>query len=138
VSWNIVPPSFSFTFTCALRKSLVSLRRTQHLPDFIVPELKAKNSSRKFVHQEVLLDLSVIISPTGPTPSGPTATSTWSQNANATAYWLDISAIAPGGNDVYQSGTVGNKTSTMVYSLPTINPATTIYVRSTHSSEDSG
>lgn len=72
--------------------------------------------------------LAQIISPTGPTLSGSTVIFTWSQDANATAYWLDISAIAPGGNDVYQSGNLGNVTSTTVYSLPATSPPTPIYV----------
>jgi hypothetical protein len=72
--------------------------------------------------------LAQITSPTGPTLSGSTVTFTWSPDANATAYWLDISAIAPGGNDIYQSGNLGNVTSTTVYSLPATSPATTIYV----------
>jgi hypothetical protein len=55
-------------------------------------------------------------------------TFTWSPDANATAYWLDISAIAPGGNDVYQSGNLGNVSSTTVYSLPATSPPTPIYV----------
>ncbi len=48
---------------------------------------------------------------------GNTATFTWSAGSG-TAYWLDISAIEPGGNDVYQSGNLGNALTTTVNSLP--------------------
>jgi len=51
------------------------------------------------------------------TISGNTATFTWSAGSG-TAYWLDISAIAPGGNDVYQSGNLGSALTTTVNSLP--------------------
>jgi hypothetical protein len=72
--------------------------------------------------------LAQITSPTGPTLSGNTVTFTWSLDANATGYWMDISAIAPGGNDVYQSGNLGNVATTTVYNLPATNPPTAIYV----------
>ncbi len=63
--------------------------------------------------------LAQITSPTpGSTLSGNVATFAWSSDPNASAYWLDISAIAAGGNDVYQSGNLGTATSTTVYSLP--------------------
>jgi hypothetical protein len=56
-----------------------------------------------------------------PTPSttisGTTATFTWSSDANATAYWVDIGSTA-GGNDVYSSGNLGTALSTTVYTLP--------------------
>ncbi len=69
-----------------------------------------------------------MISPTpGSTLSGNQATFTWTSDANATAYWLDISAIQPGGNDVFQSGSLPG-TSVTVYSLPGTYPATPIYV----------
>ena len=53
----------------------------------------------------------------GSTLSGNTATFTWSAGAGATAYWLDI-GNAPGGNQYYQSGNLGNVLTTTVYSLP--------------------
>ncbi len=62
----------------------------------------------------------------GTTLSGNTATFTWSADTNATAYWVDISATAPGGNDVYQSGNLGNVLTTTVNSLPA--NGSTIYV----------
>ena len=69
-----------------------------------------------------------MISPTpGSTLSGNQATFTWTSDANATAYWVDISAIQPGGNDVFQSGSLSG-TSVTVYSLPGTYPATPIYV----------
>ncbi|MFZ3263055.1 MAG: beta-propeller fold lactonase family protein [Terriglobales bacterium] len=54
----------------------------------------------------------------GSTLSGNKATFTWSADQSATAYWVDISALAPGGNDVYQSGNLGNVLTTTVSSLP--------------------
>ncbi len=53
----------------------------------------------------------------GSTLSGTTATFTWSSDANATAYWVDIGSTA-GGNDIYSSGNLGNVFTTTVYSLP--------------------
>src|ERR1035438_10257045 len=62
--------------------------------------------------------LGVITSPTpGTTLSGNQATFTWSAGTGATAYWLDIGS-APGGNQYYQSGNLGNVLTTTVYSLP--------------------
>ncbi|MGA2237292.1 MAG: DUF2341 domain-containing protein, partial [Terriglobales bacterium] len=64
-----------------------------------------------------------------PTPgtrlSGTTATFTWSSDANATAYWVDIGSAA-GGNNVYSSGNLGTALTTTVYSLPA--NGSTIYV----------
>jgi hypothetical protein len=61
----------------------------------------------------------------GSTLSGNTATFTWSAGAGATAYWLDIGSTL-GGNDIYQSGNLGNVLTTTVYSLPA--DGSTIYV----------
>ena len=61
----------------------------------------------------------------GSTLSGNVATFTWSAGAGATAYWLDIGSTL-GGNDIYQSGNLGNVLTTTVYSLPADN--STIYV----------
>jgi hypothetical protein len=44
---------------------------------------------------------------------------------------VDISAIAPGGNDIWQSGNLGNVFSTtnpLTNPLPDTNPGTTIYL----------
>jgi hypothetical protein len=64
-----------------------------------------------------------------PTPgtglSGTSATFTWSQDPNATAYWVDIGSSA-GGNNVYSSGNLGTALSTTVYTLPA--NGSTIYV----------
>jgi hypothetical protein len=49
--------------------------------------------------------------------SGTSATFTWSADPSATAYWLDIGNVA-GGNQFYQSGNLGNVTTTNVFSLP--------------------
>ncbi len=59
------------------------------------------------------------------TISGTSATFTWSSDANATAYWVDIGSSA-GGNDVYSSGNLGSALTTTVYTLPA--NSTTIYV----------
>jgi hypothetical protein len=71
--------------------------------------------------------LAVMQTPTpGSTIVGNTATFAWSADSSATAYWVDISAIAPGGNDVYQSGNLGNVLTTTVHTLPA--NSSTIYV----------
>ena len=63
--------------------------------------------------------LAVMQSPMpGSTLSGTTATFTWNNgNGTASAYWLDVGS-APGGNNYYQSGNLGNQLSTTVYTLP--------------------
>ena len=64
-----------------------------------------------------------------PTPgtelSGNQATFTWSNDPNATAYWLDIGSVV-GGNQYYQSGNLGAALTTTVSSLPA--DGSTIYV----------
>jgi hypothetical protein len=70
--------------------------------------------------------LAAMQSPTpGSTIIGTTATFTWSSDANATAYWVDIGSAA-GGNDIYSSGNLGTATSTTVSTLP--ESGNTIYV----------
>jgi len=61
----------------------------------------------------------------GSTLSGSTATFTWSSDASATAYWVDIGSTA-GGNDVYSSGNLGTAMTITVYSLPA--NGSTVYV----------
>ncbi len=61
----------------------------------------------------------------GSTLSGYQATFTWSAGSGSTAYWMDIGSTA-GGNDIYQSGNLGNVLTTTVYSLPA--NGNTIYV----------
>ena len=63
--------------------------------------------------------------PPGSTLSGNSATFTWSVDASATAYWVDIGTVA-GGNTIYQSGNLGNVQTLTVHSLPA--NGTTIYV----------
>jgi hypothetical protein len=64
--------------------------------------------------------------------SGTQATFSWT-NTNPSCgdtYWIDISAVAPGGNDIWQSGNLGNVFSTTnppSNPLPDTNPGTTIY-----------
>ncbi len=43
---------------------------------------------------------------------------TWNADANATGYWLDISAIQAGGNDLDQTGNLGNVTNVTINNLP--------------------
>ncbi len=61
----------------------------------------------------------------GSTLTGSSVTFTWSADADATAYWLDIGNVA-GGNQYYQSGNLGNVFSTTVSTLPT--DGSTVYV----------
>jgi hypothetical protein len=44
-------------------------------------------------------------------------TFTWTNPSNSDNYWLDI-GDAPGGNDIYQSGNLGNVTTTTVTDMP--------------------
>jgi hypothetical protein len=70
--------------------------------------------------------LGVMQTPTpGSTLSGSTVTFTWSAGSGATAYWLDVGST-PGGNDIYQSGNLGNVLTTTVNTLPA--NGSTIYV----------
>ena len=65
--------------------------------------------------------LAAMISPTpGSTLNGNVAIFTWSSDPNATAYWMDVGSTA-GGNQYFQSGSLGLTTSTTVYSLPANN-----------------
>jgi NADH:ubiquinone oxidoreductase subunit len=61
----------------------------------------------------------------GSTLTGSSVTFTWSADADATAYWLDIGNVA-GGNQYYQSGNLGNVFSTTASTLPT--DGSTVYV----------
>ncbi len=70
--------------------------------------------------------LAAMQSPTpGSTLSGTTATFTWSSDANATGYWVDIGSSA-GGNNIYSSGNLGTALTTTVFTLPA--NGSTIYV----------
>jgi hypothetical protein len=72
--------------------------------------------------------LGVITSPVNGSPlSGNQVTFNWTAGANATAYWVDVSAVGPGGNDLDQSGNLGNVTSYTISNLP--GGGATIYVR---------
>ncbi len=72
--------------------------------------------------------LGAITSPSNGSPlSGNQVTFNWTAGANATAYWVDVSAAGPGGNDLDQSGNLGNVTSYTIYNLP--GGGATIYVR---------
>ncbi len=70
--------------------------------------------------------LAAMQSPTpGTTLSGTTATFTWSSDANATGYWVDIGSSA-GENNIYSSGNLGTALTTTVFTLPA--NGSTIYV----------
>jgi hypothetical protein len=58
--------------------------------------------------------------------SGNTVTFTWSSDANATGYWVDVSAVGPGGNDLDSSGNLGTQTTETVNNLPA--NGNTVYV----------
>ena len=64
--------------------------------------------------------------PPSSTLSGNAVTFTWSAGANSTAYWVDVSNVAPGGNDLDQSGNLGNTLTYSIYNLPA--DGSTIYV----------
>ena len=67
-----------------------------------------------------------ISSPTnGSMINGGSATFSWSAAQGASNYWVDI-GTSPNGNDIYQSGALGNVTSAPVSGLPT--DGSTIYV----------
>jgi len=62
----------------------------------------------------------------GSTLSGTSVTFTWSSDTSATAYWVDISAVAAGGHELDSSGNLGNVQTETVHNLPANN--TLIYV----------
>jgi hypothetical protein len=71
--------------------------------------------------------LAVMQTPTpGSTLSGNTVTFTWSSDANATGYWVDVSSVGPGGNDLDSSGNLGTAQTETIYNLPA--NGSTIYV----------
>lgn len=79
-------------------------------------------------------NLDTITTPANGDPdlSGTQATFSWT-NTNPSCgdtYWIDISAVAPGGNDIWQSGNLGNVFTIQNPAsnpLPDTNPGTTIY-----------
>ncbi len=63
--------------------------------------------------------IAVMQTPTpGSTLSGTSVTFTWSSDASATGYWVDVSAIGPGGNDLDSSGNLGTALTETIYNLP--------------------
>jgi hypothetical protein len=71
--------------------------------------------------------IAVMQTPTpGSTLSGNTVTFTWSSDPNATGYWVDVSAVGPGGNDLDSSGNLGTALTETIYNLPA--NGSTIYV----------
>jgi hypothetical protein len=62
--------------------------------------------------------LAQILTPTNNTEvDGTSVTFTWTNPSNSDNYWLDI-GDTPGGNDIYQSGNLGNVTTTTVTDMP--------------------
>jgi len=91
--------------------------------------------------------LAQITSPSnGAVLSGNSVTFTWSADANASAYWVDVSLVGPGGNDLDSSGNLGNVLTESIGNLPA--NGSTVYVtlyslvggqwESSHSSYTSG
>jgi hypothetical protein len=71
--------------------------------------------------------LAVMTSPAnGVLLSGNAVTFNWSSDANASGYWVDVSNIQPGGNDLDSSGNLGSATTETIYNLPANNSV--IYV----------
>ncbi len=64
--------------------------------------------------------------PPNSTLSGNTVTFTWSSDPSATGYWVDVSAIGPGGNDLDSSGSLGTALTETIYNAPA--NGNTIYV----------
>jgi hypothetical protein len=62
--------------------------------------------------------LAVMLTPTPGSTLGQSATFTWSADASATAYWVDIGSFA-GGHNVFSSGNLGNVLTLTVDPLPT-------------------
>ncbi len=56
--------------------------------------------------------------PPSTTLSGTSVTFTWSSDASASGYWVDVSAMGPGGNDLDSSGNLGTQTTETIYNLP--------------------
>ena len=50
--------------------------------------------------------------------SGNSVTFTWSSDANATGYWVDVSLVGPGGNDLDSSGNLGTVLTETINNLP--------------------
>ncbi|MGD0931888.1 MAG: Ig-like domain repeat protein [Candidatus Korobacteraceae bacterium] len=69
--------------------------------------------------------LAQILTPTNNTEvDGASVMFTWTNPSNSDNYWLDIGSV-PGGNDIYQSGNLGNVTTTTVNDMP--NNGTEVY-----------
>jgi hypothetical protein len=94
-------------------------------PDIVVTNSETNNVSVILNTTPVYIP-AVITSPTpGSTLPGSSLTFSWTAGAGATAYWIDAGS-APGGNQYFQSGNLGNVTSATVSGLPT--NGVTIYV----------
>jgi hypothetical protein len=63
--------------------------------------------------------IAVMQSPTnGSALSGNQVTFTWSSDSNATGYWVEVSAVGPGGNDLDSSGNLGLVLTETIYNAP--------------------
>ncbi len=107
-------------------------------PIYVTLYTETNNSPATWVNHSYsyyATNLDNITSPANGDPdlSGTQATFNWT-NTNPSCgdtYWIDISAVAPGGNDVWQSGNLGNVFSASnppSNPLPDTNPGTTIFV----------
>ena len=77
------------------------------------------NNQYTYIAYNVSGSQGVITTPTpGSTFTGSTETFNWTAGAGSSAYWLDIGS-APGGNQYYQSGNLGNVLTVTVNGLPT-------------------
>lgn len=63
----------------------------------------------------------------GSTLSGPSAIFQWAASTSATAYWIDASAVAPGGHDLLSSGSLPSTTQSMTVNNLPVN-GSTVYV----------
>ncbi|MGA3193455.1 MAG: protease pro-enzyme activation domain-containing protein [Terriglobales bacterium] len=71
--------------------------------------------------------LAVVFSPVNlSTITGGSVTFSWTADPNASAYWVDVSNVTAGANDLDQSGNLGNVPNYTIYNLP--QDGSTIYV----------